>query len=56
MYFFSCAHLGYMSHKYAHFTFFTYEPRTCDVIDEWKKYIGYVVEGLMELLSKFQIN
>ncbi len=38
MHFFLCAQLGNMSPKYAHLTFFTYEPRTRDVIDEWKKY------------------
>ncbi len=56
MYFFSSAHLCDTSPKYAHLTFFTSEPRTRDVIDAWKKYMGYVVEGLVELLSKFQIN
>ncbi len=37
MYFFSCAYLGDMVRT--HLTFFTYEPRTCDVIDEWKEHM-----------------
>ncbi len=43
MYFFSCAHLEDMSPKYAYLTFFTYEPRTRYVIDEWKKYMGICI-------------
>ncbi len=37
-----------MPPEYAHLTFFTYEPRTRDVIDEWKKYIGICSRGFTE--------
>ncbi len=43
-------------HKYAHLSFFTYEPRSGDVIDERKKFMEYVVKGLVDLLSTFLIS